>query len=78
MNIKILHHARRRMEAYNVDEALVEETLRNPDSEISSYGGRRIAQKKLDGYVLRVIYEEQDHKKVVVTVYKAKRERYEI
>ena len=66
------------MEAYNVDETLVEETLRNADSDIASYGGRRIAQKKLDGYVLRVIYEEQDHKKVVVTVYKAKRKRYEV
>ena len=43
-----------------------------------AHGGRQIAQKKLDGYVLRVVYEKQSHKKVVVTVYKARRERYEI
>ena len=78
MEIKILYHARQRMQRYNVEQVTVEETLANPDSEVVGYGGRRIAQKKLNGYVLRVIYEKQNHKKIVVTVYKAKRERYEI
>jgi hypothetical protein len=78
MEIRILLHARQRMLRYNVDQAIVEETLQNPDSEVSGYGGRRIAQKKLDGYVLRVIYENQNHTKVVITVYKARRERYEV
>ena len=63
---------------YNVDQATVEETLANPDSEILSYGGRQIAQKRLDGYVLRVVYEKQNNTKVVITVYKARRERYEV
>ena len=66
------------MQRYNVDQTMVEETLTNPDSEVPGYSGRQIAQKKLDGYVLRVIYEKENHKKVVVTVYKAKRERYEV
>ena len=57
---------------------MVRETLRNPDREVPGYGGRQIAQKKLNGYVLRVVYEKQNHEKVVITVYKAKRERYEI
>ena len=78
MEIKILHHAKQRMQAYNVEEGMVRETLRNPDREVPGHGGRRIAQKKLDGYVLRVVYEKQNHTKVVVTVYKARRERYEI
>ena len=66
------------MEAYNVEERLVEEALRNPDREAAGYAGRFIAQKRLDGYVLRVIYEKQGNAKVVITVYKARRERYEI
>ena len=78
MEIKILHHARQRMQRYNVDQAMVAETLSNPDSEIPGYGGRQIAQTKLDGYVLRVIYEKQNHTKIVITVYKARRERYEV
>ena len=78
MEIKILNHARQRMQRYNVEHAIVEETLKNPDSEVEGYAGRRIAQKKLNGYVLRVVYEKQNHKRIVVTVYKARRERYEI
>jgi len=78
MDIRILHHAKQRMQAYNVDERMVEETIRNPDREAPGYGGRLIAQKKLDGYVLRVVYEKQNHQKVVITVYKAKWERYEM
>jgi len=78
MEIEILHHANQRMQAYNVDEEMVQEAIRNPDREVSGYGGRHITQKKLDGYVLRVVYEKQNHKTVVVTVYKARRERYQI
>ena len=78
MEIKILRHARQRMLRYNVNQATVEETLAKPDSEVLSYGGRQIAQKRLDGYVLRVVYERQNNTKVVVTVYKARRERYEV
>ena len=78
MEIEILHHANQRMQAYNVDEEMVEEAIRHPDREVPGYGGRHIAQKKLGGYVLRVVYEKQNHKKVVVTVYKARRERCEI
>ena len=78
MEIEILHHAKQRMQAYNVDEELVQEAIRHPDREVPGHGGRLIAQKKLDGYVLRVVYEKQNQKKVVVTVYKARRERYEI
>ena len=66
------------MQAYNVDEEMVQKAVRNPDREVPGRGGRQIAQKKLDGYILRVVYEKQGHKKVVVTVYKARRERYQI
>jgi len=52
--------------------------MENPDSVVEGHSGRKVAQKKLNGYVLRVIYEEKKGINVIVTVYKAKSERYEI
>ncbi|HLD85804.1 MAG TPA: DUF4258 domain-containing protein [archaeon] len=78
MKIEILDHARERMNIYDVSETLVKETLEKPDSIVASYNNRKIAQKKLNGYVLRVIFEESNSTKIVVTVYKAKSGRYEI
>lgn len=66
------------MRQYNVSEAMVVETIKSPDIEMLSYSNRRIAQKSLDGYVLRVLYEKENQNKIVITVYKARRERYEI
>ena len=78
MEVTIRDHARQRVQRYNIGQSLVEEALRHPDNEIAGYSGRRIAQKRLDGYVLRVVYETKNYTKIVVTVYKAKRERYQV
>ena len=78
MEMKILDHAKERMRKYDVNEDIVKETVENPDNEVKGYGGKLIAQKKLNNYVLRVVYEKQKDIKVVITVYKARRERYEI
>ena len=67
-----------RMQRYNISQELIEAALDEPDSEMAGHGGCRIAQKKLNGYLLRVIYEDKGSEKVVITVYKAKRTRYEI
>ena len=45
---------------------------------LDGHSGRKIAQKRLNSYVLRVIFEERDKEVVVITVYRARRERYEI
>jgi hypothetical protein len=78
MKIEILPHARERMAVYGVSEDMVKETLENPDKTVAGYSNRFIAQRKLDGYVLRVVYEEKHSTKTVITVYKAKSDRYEI
>ncbi len=77
MEIIILNHARLRMEQYDVTEAMVQEAIRNPDSLVLSYGNRRIAQKRVGRQLLRVVYEKEDRISIVITVYKARRERYE-
>jgi len=78
MEIELTKHARERMEEYNVTESLVKETLSNPNFIVEGYGNRKIYQKKLNSYVLRVIVEDEKGIKRVVTVYKARSERYGI
>lgn len=76
--IIITAHARERMEKYGLSEELIFDCLMNPALIIGGYDGRKIAQKLLNDYVLRVVYEETDGFYVVVTAYKTKRDRYEI
>ncbi|MCD6247241.1 MAG: DUF4258 domain-containing protein [Candidatus Diapherotrites archaeon] len=76
--IRITKHAMERMEKYGISEALVIETLKRPKVLIEGYAGRKIAQRKLNSYVLRVVFEKKRNEIVVITVYKARRERYEI
>lgn len=78
MRIEITTHARERMQEYNVSESLVVETVQNPDSRVEGYGGRMVYQKKLNGYILRVVVEETKGIKRTITVYKARSGRYEI
>ena len=78
MKIDITKHAKERMQEYNVTEELVKNTIDKPDSVIKSYNNRSIYQKKLNGYILRVIVEEGKEIKRVITVYKARSGRYEI
>ncbi len=78
MNLRITGHAKKRMKKYDLSRSLVVKTMKDPDSVVDGHSGRKIAQKKLNGYVLRVIYEQEKGINVIVTVYKAKSERYEI
>ena len=80
MEIEITLHAKERMQKYNVSESFLKFAIENPSSVIESYGSRIIYQRRLNGYILRIIVEESKEirKSVVITVYKAKSERYEI
>lgn len=76
--VKITEHARERMLKYQVSERLVIEAIEKPSSVLESHSGRRIYQMRLNGYLLRVISDESERIRRIITVYKAKRERYEI
>lgn len=78
MKILITTHAGERMAKYDLKEQAVKNCLEKPDLIVEGKEGRKIAQKRLNGYVLRVIYEETENNYVVITTYKAKSERYEI
>lgn len=78
MKVAFTAHARKRMARYDIDEATVREGLREPDGIVEGHSGRTIAHKFLNGYVLRIIFEGERENPVVVTVYPARRDRYEV
>lgn len=55
----------------------ISETTRTPTKLEASGEGKFICQKRLNGLVLRVVYQEYDDKILVITAYPGKRSRYE-
>ena len=61
-----------------IDQAQVLEAIGTPDMVMDGYGGRKIAQVGLDAdRVLRVVYEENEGERIIVTFYPGRRSRYE-
>ena len=65
------------MERYRISVSEVLGALAEPDEVVPGYLGRLVAHKYRGAYVLRVIYEKRGKDIIVVTVYRARRERYE-
>jgi len=78
MPIIITEHAKERMAKYEMIALQVENCLKRPSAVFWGKGGRLIAQYRMNGHVLRVIYEEKGNDIIVVTVYKARGGRYEV
>ena len=80
-SISLSPHAKeklKRLTMSGVTEEKVIKTVQSPESVTSGYFGRKIAQSSLtDDLLLRVIYEEMNKSILVVTMYPAKRRRYE-
>jgi len=74
---RLTSHARERMKKYSITEEMVSDCIKSPDNVISTYNNRKIYQKALNGYVLRLIVKEKNIN-IVITCYKARRKRYEI
>ena len=70
-------HARARLIRYGIREEEVLDALLDPDEVVPGHSGRFVAHKYKGVYVLRVVYEQLGDALVVVTVYRARRERYE-
>lgn len=66
------------MQKYSISEELVREALEKPDSIVQGNFGREIYQKRLNGYVVRIIIEEDQGLFIVVTLYTSRVERYEV
>ena len=66
------------MGLYPLSKEQITDCLRFPDIVLGGSENRAIAQKRLNGYLLRVVFETENDTYLVITAYKAKRERYEI
>jgi hypothetical protein len=70
---EIIPIARKKLDKRGISEEWIQETINDPDQLVDGFGGRIVAQKKyiIGGkeYLLRVVYEEQEDSKVVITTY---------
>jgi hypothetical protein len=76
--LKIIKHAWERMQEYDIDIETLTDALSSPDYIFIGYNNRKIYQKRLDGHLLRAVVEEYINVKRVITVYKARRDRYDV
>ena len=71
--IKILNE-----HGFQINKKAVVNIMKNPDTIISGYKDRKIAQKITSNrYIIRVIFMEYPGSKRIITVYPVKRMRYE-
>ncbi|WP_099209478.1 DUF4258 domain-containing protein [Thermococcus henrietii] len=69
MEIRFIPHALQRLEERGIPRELVEEAVKNSDEVRDGYCGRKVAQKRLNGRLIRVIFEEEEGDVVVITAY---------
>lgn len=71
--IEIISLARKKSEKRGILEEWIRETINFPTQIIGGHEGWKVAQRKyiVEGkkYLLRVIYEEEKEKRVVITAY---------
>ena len=83
MKIILSPHARRKFtilkeHGFSVRRSVVIAAVRAPDRVVPGYGGRKVAQKTLDEtHLLRVVFEERQGTRRIVTFYPARRKEYE-
>ncbi len=77
MKIKFIEHALERMKERGITEDEVINAISEPDYVGKGYGDREVAQKLINGKLLRVIYEKHGDEIIVITAYKtSKVEKY--
>ncbi len=76
MEIIITPHARARMIVYGITEEQMLAAIRTPERTVSGRGPRIVAEKRLNGKLVRVVYEIREQAVIVVTAYPASPERY--
>jgi hypothetical protein len=65
------------MKEYDISESEVLAVIVQPDRAVQGRRGRKIAEKAVNGHVIRVSTRKLEDLIVVATAYRARRERYE-
>ena len=76
MKIEYTDYADMKIQKRNLDKSYIENVLNKPDKILEVKDGRKIAQKVLGKYVLRVVFEIQGNEYKVITAYYSHQERY--
>lgn len=74
--IKYYKHAENQMKERKISKEEVETTIKSPVETVNGYGNRKIAHRVFDNKLLRVIYEKDGNKIIIVSVYRADPARY--
>lgn len=82
-SIELSNHAKNKITVlddlgFKVEENEVIDAIKNAESVVEGKKRRKIAQRSIsERHVLRVIFEEDDRSIRVITLYPARKERYE-
>ncbi|WP_084825070.1 DUF4258 domain-containing protein [Marinitoga sp. 1197] len=68
IDIEFSLHALQRAEERGISKNDVLETLENPDIIHPGKGNKRISIKTLNSKIIRIVYVEENNKKIVITV----------
>lgn len=72
-DVEIIPIADKKLKRRGISKKMVKKTLNSPVQIVEGYGGRKVVHRKYmiedKEYLLRVVYEEKDMQKVVVTAY---------
>jgi mRNA-degrading endonuclease RelE of RelBE toxin-antitoxin system len=73
MEIEIIPLAQKKIKQRQISYEWIKETIESPDRVVAGYGGREVRQKlyviRSRNKLLRVVYEVEDDKIIVVTAY---------
>jgi len=71
--IEIIPIAKKKLKKRNISEDWILKTIKFPNHVVDGYGGRKVAHRIYTindkKYLLRVIYEERDKTKIVISAY---------
>jgi len=61
-------HALQRMLVRNITKQMVRETLFNPEQTETGYKSRKLAYKSFGDERIKVVYTEEDEKRIIISV----------
>ena len=76
MELRYTEHAEENIKERELDKAVIEDVIRDPDRVEHGKFNRKIAQKMVGVKLLRVIYEKEGNVYIIITAYYADPERY--
>ena len=76
MKIEYTDYAEVKIQKRGLSKSQIESVLTNPDKILDGDEGRKVAQKIIGKYILRVVFKESGNAYKVITAYYSKPDRY--